>query len=112
LISIINGLSAFESSNYKNNIAQTNEFETILKNALEKKDDEQLKKACQDFESIFVSMVLRNMRATIPKDDLYNNSFGMDIFTSMLDDEYAKKISEAGGFGLADILYKQLSDKV
>lgn len=111
MINPINGLSAIESLNMKNSINKEAAFEDILKEAVDKKDEELLMKACKDFESVMVSMVLRNMRATVPKDSLYGESLSMDVFTSMLDDEYAKEISEAGGFGLADLLFKELSDK-
>ncbi|MDI6600994.1 MAG: rod-binding protein [Thermoanaerobacteraceae bacterium] len=112
MINPINGLLVIDSANVKSSADKTVSFETMLKEAVDKKDDELLKKACQDFESILVSMVLKNMRATVPKDSLYGNSIGIDIFTSMLDDEYAKEISQSGGFGLADMLYKSFLIKL
>mgnify|MGYP001201205765 CR=1 FL=1 len=77
------------------------------------KDDNQDKKIheiCQDFESVFISYLLKSMRKTIP-----NNSFGdsssREIYTSMMDEELARNIAKGSGIGLADILYRQFTEK-
>ncbi len=111
MINPIDSLGVLDSIEIKNSMSKQKEFEEILDEAVDKKDDEGLKQTCKDLESVMVSMVIKNMRATVPKDGLYGDSLGTDVFTSMLDEEYAKEISDAGGFGLADILYKQLSNK-
>lgn len=72
-------------------------------------DDKKLKQTCQDMESVFLNMMLQTMRKTVPKDSLIGESNEDDIVKSMMDDEMAKNLSKAGGIGLADMLYKQLS---
>ncbi len=67
-----------------------------------------LKKACCDFESIFITQMLKAMRATVPKSGLLPDSNAMDLYTSMLDSQYASKISENGGIGLAEIIEHQM----
>ncbi len=109
MINPIDTQSLLDSINIQGSTAKESTFAGILNEAVNKKDDVLLKQTCKDLESVMVSIVLRSMRATVPKDSLYGDSLGTDVFTSMLDDEYAKKISDAGGFGLADMLYKQLS---
>jgi len=65
---------------------------------------------CLDFESIFVKMMLKEMRATVDKSaDILGGGYAGDIYQDMLDDEYAKKMSKTADFGLADDLYRQLS---
>lgn len=65
---------------------------------------------CLDFESIFVKMMLKEMRATIDKsDDILNGGYAEGIYQDMLDDEYSKTMSKTAHFGLADDLYRQLS---
>jgi Rod binding domain-containing protein len=65
---------------------------------------------CQEFESIFVKMMLKEMRKTVDKSDsLISGGFAEDIYRDMLDDEYAKSMSKTARFGLADLLYRQLS---
>lgn len=72
-------------------------------------DDKKLMEACQEFESIFVHMLLKEMRATIPEDGLVEKSMATKIFEDMYDEEVAKKISQTnGGLGIAKMLYEQM----
>jgi flagellar protein FlgJ len=65
---------------------------------------------CQDFESIFVKMMLKQMRATVDKSDsLLSGGWAEEIYQDMLDDEYSGTMAKKAGFGLADQLYRQLS---
>ena len=65
---------------------------------------------CQEFESIFVKMMLKEMRNSVDKSDsLISGGWAEDIYQDMLDDEYSKSMTRTAGFGLADQLYKQLS---
>jgi peptidoglycan hydrolase FlgJ len=65
---------------------------------------------CQEFESIFVKMMLKEMRSTVDKSDsIINGGWAEDIYSDMLDDEYSKSMTKNAGFGLSDQLYKQLS---
>lgn len=79
-----------------------------IKSANAPKADE-LKRACQDFEAIFVNQMFQQMRRTISKDELFGGGQAEEIFTSMQDAEMAKSISRQRGFGLADVMYRQLS---
>lgn len=72
-------------------------------------DQDRLKKVCQDFESVFVQMMLKEMRNTLSGDSLVGDSQAKDIMQSMHDEELAKEISKGKGIGLAQELYKQLS---
>lgn len=90
---------------------QMGAFEAALKKAAESGDQTALKKACQDFESIFVQMVFKNMRSTVPEDSLLEKSQAQSIFEGMLDEELSKKVSTAGGMGIADMLFSQLEKK-
>jgi len=79
------------------------------KQATAAKEDPALKKACREFESLLVSQMLKKMRDTLPKTDLFGSKDKEEIFQSMLDDETAKSLSEKGSLGLADLLYSQLN---
>ncbi|MGD0565893.1 MAG: rod-binding protein [Candidatus Goldiibacteriota bacterium] len=69
----------------------------------------QIKKVSQEFESIFLGYMLKQMRKTVPDDQLTGNSSAKDIFYDMHDDEVSKNLSKAGGIGIAAMVYKQLS---
>ena len=76
---------------------------------LQTKNNKKMKQACSDFESILIKQMLDSMRKTVPKDSLIEGGMAEDIFTDMIYDEYAKKMSKTGDFGIKEILYKQLS---
>ena len=64
---------------------------------------------CQEFESLFVKIMLKEMRATVGKGGLLDGGYAEDIFQDMLDDEYAKGMTRNAGFGLADSVYIELT---
>lgn len=70
--------------------------------------DEALKKACKEFESVFTYQLLKSMRSTVEKCDLFHGGQGEEIYESLLDQELAKSVSEGGEKGLAHLLYQQL----
>lgn len=104
-------------------VDKTKSFSTELNKALnktsstestitKKSDEASLKKVCKDFESVFVNMMLKSMRATVQKSDIFDDSEGggmaMDTYQGMLDEEYSKEIAKKG-IGISDVMYKQLS---
>lgn len=99
--------------NYINTVAKDKvdekEFETLLKEATAKQDDEVLKEACQEFEAYYLQQVFKEMRKTVPESGLFEKSAGREIYEDMLYEEYAKEMSKGTAIGLADMLYKQLS---
>ena len=60
-----------------------------------------LLKASQEFESYFVSYMLKVMRETVPQGELTANKMG-EMFYSFYDEEIGKRAAQAGGIGLSD----------
>ena len=83
-------------------------FEEKLKRAMENKDEEALKETCRQFEELFLQMMYKQMKATVPKSGLFSESIPTEFFDSMLDESLVKEASKAKGIGLADMMYKQL----
>lgn len=84
-------------------------FQQSLEEALQKKDDEKLKEACQQMEAIFIRQMLRQMRATVPQGGLLQETAASRVYRDMLDDEYSKLMaSSRQSIGLAGMLYRQL----
>lgn len=86
--------------------------EEILKKRIEaaKKGpkDEKLMETCKEFEAIFINMMLKEMRKTVPDGGLIEKSTGTKIFEDMYYEEVAKNISDKDdGIGLAKMLYEQ-----
>lgn len=73
------------------------------------KDQTKLKDACRDMEAVFLNLMMQKMRDTVPKSTLTDGGNAENIMRSMLDSELTKNMAQAGGIGLADMLYRQLS---
>ena len=103
-------LSPTSSSHNAFSGMQENRIGQLAKEAdsVGKKDDAELKSLARKFESIFVNLLLKEMRQTVPKSELMH-SFSGDMYQSLFDEEVAAKMSESKGIGLADALYKQFS---
>jgi flagellar protein FlgJ len=89
--------------------ASDESFEQKLNAAVASRDEEQLKKACQEFEHIMLDMMYKQMKATIIRSNLVQKDAGSEIYESMLDEKLMEAASRTGSFGLAEMLYKQLS---
>ncbi|OGS90167.1 MAG: flagellar rod assembly protein/muramidase FlgJ [Gallionellales bacterium GWA2_59_43] len=69
--------------------------------------DQALKAAAQQFESVFLNMMLKSMREATPQDGMFDNE-QTKMFTGMLDQQLAQNMASRG-VGLADIMVQQLS---
>jgi len=65
------------------------------------------RKVAQQFESMFLSMMLKNMRATLPGTDPLAND-GSKLATDLYDQQLAQTMSKGKGIGLADALVAQI----
>jgi len=65
----------------------------------------------QDFEAMFIHQMLKSMRNTVPESGFTGEeSSARRIFTEMFDEEMSKKATRQGGFGLAELIYRNLGD--
>lgn len=60
-------------------------------------------KHCADFDSVFCSMLLKQMRSTLEENGLFCGDKG-DVLGGLFDTFLGQAISQAGGFGLASSL--------
>ena len=70
--------------------------------------EKKLREACEGFESIFIQKMWQEMRNTLPKTNMLQGR-EEQYWQSMYDQELAKSMTAAGGIGLADMMYSQLS---
>lgn len=68
--------------------------------------DAALKDAARQFEMLFMNMLMKSMRDTVPQEGLFDSE-QTRFYTSMLDQQLSDKLS-ARGIGLADIMVRQL----
>ncbi len=104
----ISSKTALEGAQYTQAQTTDDDFEKRLKAAAEKGDDSELKQVCKEFEGIFISMMFKQMRATVPESDYLKSDSATEMFNSMLDDKLCDVASQRG-IGLGDMMYKQMS---
>ena len=71
-------------------------------------EDPAIGKVAREFESLFIGMMLKSMRATVGKDTLTGGGHGEEVYRSLLDQEYATAMSSGGGLGLRKTIEEQL----
>ncbi|MBQ4846306.1 flagellar assembly peptidoglycan hydrolase FlgJ [Pseudoalteromonas sp. MMG005] len=101
----------------KQNFFDLSDLNSLRKDALKSggdpnASDEALKKAAQQFESIFTQMLMKSMRkaneAMEDKNSPFNSS-GVKFFEEMHDQQLSMDLSSKGSLGLADLIVQQLS---
>ena len=102
-----------------NSTANTpNVFDVNSLNALKQKvkqsdgnDAESIKASAQQFEALFMQMVLKSMRAATPHEGLMDNE-PTRMYESLLDQQLSQVLSSKGkGMGLAAMLEKQFAQQ-
>lgn len=69
--------------------------------------------AAQEFQSLFINMMLKGMRSTLnPEADMLHGGRTQEIFEDMLYDERAKSYSKNAGFPLAEQIYLQMAPQI
>lgn len=71
-------------------------------------DREKLKKACSDFEALFLARMLKVMRQSVPSSGLWGNGPSKEIYDSFMDQELGKKMAQREGLGLGRKIYHQV----
>jgi flagellar protein FlgJ len=105
----MNNLSAAPESTHSNSYYDISQLDK-LRSA--KGDDQQaLKAAARQFESIFTQMLLTSMRkaSEVLESDSPFNSQSTKFYQDMQDKQMVSDMAAKGGLGLADLIYQQLS---
>ena len=74
-------------------------------------EEEQIREAAQEFESVFLFQMLKQVRNSIHKDEegMMNGGMGEEMFTGLLDEEYAKVMAKTNSSGLSEMIYQQMA---
>lgn len=92
------------------NRTQNHEFAQLKNKAL---DDKKITEVAQEFESLFIEMMFKEMKKTLSNTSLSGvKSPGKDIFDDMLYTEYARETAKTGGFGLAKMVEQSLRPQI
>ncbi len=72
---------------------------------------EQLRRVAHEFESIFINLLLREMRRTIPKGGLLDLGFIGELYTSIADREFSRQLARRG-IGLGEMIYRNMIERI
>jgi len=107
------------AENTLNKFQSDNSFEAELKKTINKYDPSKMNKinqklwdACVEVESMFVAKMIKEMKKTVPKNEWLHGGHAEDIFEDMLYDQYALNMSKSHNFGMARLLYDEMSKKI
>ncbi|MFP4213105.1 MAG: peptidoglycan DD-metalloendopeptidase family protein [Desulfohalobiaceae bacterium] len=67
----------------------------------------ELEQASKDFEALFIQKLWQQMRKTLPEDGMMRSGM-QEKYLSMFDQEFSKKMTEAGGIGLSQMIMQNL----
>jgi len=86
-----------------------NDFQPLssLKKGAREKSPEAIKQVAKQFESLFVQMMLKSMRDTVPENKLFGSK-AEKMYQDMYDKQLSMHISNGKGIGLADSIERQL----
>jgi len=80
---------------------------TQLKKGAREQSPEAIKKVARQFESLFVQMMLKSMRDTVPENELFGSK-NEKMYQDMYDKQLSLQISNGRGIGLANAIERQL----
>lgn len=85
------------------------DFETFTKLKKDVRDEspEAIKEVARQFESLFVQMMLKSMRDTLPENELFGSN-AERMYQDMYDKQLSMQISNSRGIGLAKVIERQL----
>lgn len=68
----------------------------------------QARETAEKFEAVFIAQMLSQMKMGIDPDGPMGGGQGEEGFRSVLNEEMGKVIADAGGFGIADAIYREI----
>ncbi|MCW8934608.1 MAG: flagellar assembly peptidoglycan hydrolase FlgJ [Gammaproteobacteria bacterium] len=89
--------------------AVVNDFQSLahLKKGAREQSPEAIKEVAKQFESLFVKMMLKSMRDTIPENELFGSK-AEKMYQDMHDKQLSTDIANGRGIGLASVIERQL----
>jgi len=82
-----------------------------LRGQAQQNQDKALKESAQQFEGLFIQMMMKSMREASMKDE-ENQSSGIDTFENMFDKEISVQMAKRGAMGVADFMAKAVKQQI
>lgn len=80
---------------------------TQLKKGAREENPETIRQVAKQFESLFVQMMMKSMRDTVPENELFGSN-SERMYRDMHDKQLSLKIANGKGIGLARVIERQL----
>lgn len=89
---------------------KTKDFDAVFQKAKESQDHQALKEACVQLESYMLSQLFKQMKSTVASEDsLIPKGDYEKMFEDYKINNQSEDLAKAGGIGLADMMYKQMT---
>ncbi len=79
-----------------------------LRNSENVDSPETLKRVADQFETLFLQSLLKSMRDASPGDPIFGKGSDNGMYQSLFDSQLAADLSQGSGFGLSELLVRQL----
>ncbi|WP_317931641.1 flagellar assembly peptidoglycan hydrolase FlgJ [Halioxenophilus sp. WMMB6] len=105
----INTNSALSSADAYTDLNSLNDVKKLGRN----KDPQAIMKVAQEFESYFISQLMKEMRSCVDLigKDNFANTGEMQFHQQMFDQQMSMEMAGKGGYGLADMLARQMMNQ-
>jgi peptidoglycan hydrolase FlgJ len=70
--------------------------------------EEKMRASAQDFEAVFLNSMFQHMFSGVDGDGPMGGHGATGVWRSVLTDQYARSIAQAGGIGIADHVYRTM----
>ena len=103
--SISNSINRLDDSRVEKH---SQKIKSLKDRDLTKLTDKKIREIAEEFESFFVSQVLEYITKGIKTDGIFGGGPAEGIYKSMMNEQYGKTIAARGGFGVGDMLYRDI----
>lgn len=66
------------------------------------------RETAEDFEAVFLAQMLGHMNMGIDPEGPFGGGKGEEAFNSLVAEKYGEAMTEMGGIGIADAIYKEI----
>lgn len=86
-------------------------FDSALQAAMESGDNDALKKSCDELESFWIAELFKQMKSSmLTGETLMGEGDYVEMFEDQMFEALADEMVQAGGIGLSDQMYRQMTN--
>lgn len=66
------------------------------------------RRAAEKFEAFFLTRMLDQISSEMPTDGMFGGGHAEKVYRGMLNEQYGQTITQSGGLGIADSIYREI----